>query len=181
MSNTWFTSDLHFGHANVIKYCNRPYASAEEMDEALIANWNANVKSDNTVIILGDVFFCKEDRAISILRRLNGRKKLLLGNHDKVIRNSSKIQSFFDEIFPDLHEINIDGQKVVISHYPLLSWNNAMRGSYMLHGHSHGNVPFDEKFRRLDIGVDCWNYRPVSWREVRNKLDKVEPNDIRDR
>lgn len=180
MKRLWFSSDLHFGHANIIKYCSRPYASVEEMDEALVANWNAVVAPEDRVILLGDIFFCQADRAKQIMRRLHGRKELVLGNHDKMIRNQKPVQDTFSQIHPDLYQETLDGILVVMSHYPLLTWNRAHRGSFMLHGHSHGKIAFDPAYRRLDVGVDPNGYAPISWDSIKAKLEAVVPNDVRD-
>ena len=178
--NTYFTSDLHFGHANIIKYCNRPFQSADGMDEALISNWNSVVQQDDTIYILGDVFFCNEQRAKQIMSRLNGRKHLILGNHDRMIRKAKPMQDMFDQIHPDLFETSMDGIHVVMCHYPMLTWNRAHRGSFMLHGHCHNTIPFDGKFRRLDVGVDAHGYTPISWAAVKRALEKVSAQDVRD-
>lgn len=167
--NHFFTSDLHFWHKNIIKYCNRPYASAEEMNEALIQNWNEDVKPSDKITILGDVFFCKPDVAVHIMSRLNGWKQLVLGNHDKVIKKNPELMVMFDEVLPDLHFTELYGQKVWMSHYPMMAWDSSS-GAFMLHGHSHNTIPFDPKLRRLDVGVDAQGMRPVSWEAIKEKL-----------
>lgn len=183
--NTWFTADLHFGHTNVIKYSNRPYADAEEMDEALITNWNSRVEPGDEVWLIGDVFFCDEKRARHIMSRLKGNIHLIYGNHDKVIRNQAPLRKCFGSITDGIKEIDraIDSEKVriVMCHYPLLSWNRAFHGSLHLHGHCHGSIPHDPKYRRQDVGVDVWNWFPVSLEEVGRKLLKIPPHDSRDR
>lgn len=181
MNSIFFTSDLHFGHANIIRYCNRPFSSIEEMNEQLIQNWNSTVQPNDTIYILGDVFFCPVDEAVEILTRLNGIKKLVLGNHDKIIRNQTILKTFFSAILPDLHEDKIDGINVVMCHYPLLTWNRAHHGSFMLHGHCHNNIPFDGKSRRMDVGVDAQGYMPVSWSQIKDQLLTVNSNDVRNR
>lgn len=179
MSNLFFTADLHFGHAKVIEYCNRPYANADEMDEALIANWNTWVNPDDRIIILGDVFFCRPDKAISILSRLNGSKELVYGNHDKRLRGEPKVKKMFSRIHPELYTEIIDGNMVVMCHFPLLTWERSNRGSFHLHGHCHGKVKFDPSFRRLDVGVDPNGYAPISWHAVKSKLETAEAGDVR--
>ncbi len=177
---TFFTSDLHFGHANIIRYCNRPWESAESMDEGLISNWNAQVRNDDKVWILGDVFFCQQDRALSIMGRLNGEKHLILGNHDKMIRNQVPVQKQFARIYPDLHQENIDGILVVMCHYPMLTWNRAHRGSFMLHGHCHNTIAFDPRYRRMDVGVDAQGYAPIEWKQIKKILESCQEGDVRD-
>lgn len=167
---TFFTSDLHFGHANVIKYCNRPFKSASEMNEALINNWNSVVGPNDTVYILGDVFFCQPPEAIEILSRLNGRKHLVYGNHDKQIKSNRHVQQHFEAIHPDLYEKKIEDHFVTMCHYPMMSWNKSFHGSFQLHGHIHGTQPLTGQIRRYDVGVDANNYCPVKWETIRDVL-----------
>ena len=171
-----FSSDAHYSHENIIRFCNRPYKSVQEMDEALIDNWNARVQPDDVVYLLGDLFFCEASKAKHILHRLNGEKHLVLGNHDKLIRADRSIQRMFAEVHPDLFETSIEGTHVVMCHYPMVTWNRSGRGSYQLHGHCHNNLPFDPTVRRLDVGVDAQGYAPIRWDEIKRKLDKIEPN-----
>jgi len=177
----YFTSDPHFGHSKVIEYCNCPFANADEMDEALITNWNRRVSPHDTVFLLGDVFFHNADRAKVIVKRLNGTINVVMGNHDKVLRNNADLRNMFNRICPPLHEEKIDDINVVMCHYPLLTWNKAHHGSYMLYGHAHGNIAFDPNFRRLDVGVDNHNYAPISWDEIKAKLSVCNSTDVRDR
>jgi calcineurin-like phosphoesterase family protein len=180
MTNFW-TSDTHYGHTNVIRYSNRPFSSKEEMDQALINNWNAKVKPGDNVYHLGDVAFCQEDRLARILGQLNGQKFLIYGNHDKQIKRSRELQSFFVWC-RDYHELSIDDadaergrQKIVMCHYPMISWNSAHHGSWMLHGHCHGNLRYPFQGRIVDVGVDPQNYSPVSYEELKARMKKVRP------
>jgi calcineurin-like phosphoesterase family protein len=177
--NVFFTSDPHFGHANVIKYCDRPFSSADEMDEALIERWNSVVRDADFVWVLGDVFFHQVSKCNEILSRLRGRKGLVLGNHDKIIRNQRPLQEKFSEVHPGLHRTHVAGTMVVMCHYPMLSWEGSHYGSFSLHGHCHGKIPFDPNYRRLDVGVDCHDFRPLAWEEVRARLEKVESQEER--
>jgi calcineurin-like phosphoesterase family protein len=151
------------------------------MNEGLISNWNAVVQPSDVVWILGDVFFCESGQAKEIMYRLHGRKRLIYGNHDKMIRNQVPIQQLFERIYPELHQEYIDGVLVSMCHYPMLSWNKAFHGAYMLHGHVHNNVACDGVYRRYDVGVDANNYTPVSWQEIRRVLEAIKPTDSRDR
>ena len=168
---SWFTSDTHFGHENVIRYSNRPYKDKHEMDESIIANWNAKVQPNDNVYHIGDVFFCKKDRAIQILSRLNGRITLIMGNHDKAIRRDQDfINRFFNVV--DYLELTIEGQKMVLSHYPMMTWNGSGRGSWMLHGHCHGNLKYPFEAKIHDVGIDPNNYFPLSFPDLKRILDK---------
>lgn len=118
--------------------------------------------------------FCRERAAKAILHSLNGKKRLLYGNHDKVIRKSTALQEMFEHIYPDLVYETIEGTYTALCHYPLLTWHRAGRGAYMLHGHCHNNIPFDGVSRRLDVGVDAQRYAPILWQEIARKLDAVE-------
>lgn len=165
--NRFFTSDLHFGHANIIKHCRRPFATVEEMDEALIHHWQARVKPGDEVYVLGDLSFHRADRTNEILRRLPGQKFLIKGNHDhrKELKKLTRIAWW-----KHYHEVRIDGQLVVLSHFPFETWNCAQHGSYHLHGHSHGTLP--PKGKRMDVGVDPHDFGPILWSEVDAELGR---------
>ncbi len=158
----YFTSDLHFGHENVIRFCNRPYADVTDMNHQLIHNWNNTVTNDDEVWILGDFSFLKPQLTVDIMRQLYGRKHLVPGNHDstKVLHALWELPSdqlVVEERYVELKE---NHRKIVLCHYPIESWNNMSHGSLHLHGHSHGNsrkVP-----NRFDVGVDAQNYVPRS-------------------
>lgn len=143
------------------------------MDETIIANWNSVVSAKDEIWVLGDVFFCHEIRAIEILKRLNGNIVLQLGNHDKRIRHSTAMQRKFHRIIPDLHKETFDGVKVIMCHYPMLSWDNSFHGSFQLHGHSHGKIAHDGVKRRYDVGVDAHGYTPVAWERIKIDLEGI--------
>lgn len=171
----WFTSDTHFGHENVIKYSNRPYNDKHHMDEGLIANWNARVSPTDTVYHLGDVFFCQEVRALEILKRLNGEKHLILGNHDKQLKRVNKLRDQFVRI-ADYLEVTVGAQKIILCHYPMITWNGIGRGTWMLHGHCHGNLKYPVENKIHDAGVDPNGYFPISFDQVKRIMDKKNIN-----
>lgn len=115
MKKRWFTSDPHYGHKNVIRYCNRPFSGIAEMERVLIENWNAVVGPQDEVYVIGDVFFCGMARAKEILAKLNGYKILIRGNHDRGAEKMKEIG--FDEVHDKL-ELEIDGKKVKLCHFP---------------------------------------------------------------
>lgn len=174
----FFTSDLHLGHARVIDYCRRPFANVDEMNQALVARWNARVKSYDDVYILGDLALCKPGLAAALVGRLAGRMRLVFGNHDKALRKSYEGSGLF-EWCKDLAEVKVpdidapDGaQRITLCHYPMITWPKSHHGAWMLHGHCHGSLPDDRRALRLDVGVDVWDYAPVSYDEIKARMSK---------
>jgi calcineurin-like phosphoesterase family protein len=141
------------------------------MNEELIQRWNAKVPQGSIVYHLGDFGFMDPDRLISLVKRLNGTIRLVRGNHDKKALKSAKVRECFDWVREYYESKTDNGIKVVMSHYPFLTWNGSHRGSWMLHGHCHSNLRDDGVLRRLDIGVDAHpNYEPFSYYEIRNLM-----------
>jgi calcineurin-like phosphoesterase family protein len=176
--NTWFSSDWHLFHTNIIKLSNRPFNSIEEMNEEIVKNWNAKVGKNDICFFLGDLGFPRNAKTYheleSIVRSLNGKEiHFIRGNHDKDLKGATK--ALFSS-FLDYMEVEIDGQFIVMSHYPMLTFNKSFYGSWMLHGHCHGNLPEDSLSKRIDVGIDCWNYSPVSFEELKIKMStKLTP------
>ncbi len=169
----FFTADTHFGHENVIRFCNRPFASVEEMNETIIRNWNERVTDKDTVYILGDMFFhCRIDTVEEILKRLKGQKYLVVGNHDGSWMSKMDYRKYFVNVQP-LLEAN-DGQNTFICcHYPMLSWRHQARHNfYMIHGHIHNDTSMDfwpllvARERALNAGVDLNGFKPVTLEEL---------------
>lgn len=153
---TFITSDLHFGHKNIMKFCPQTrghYKDVDEMREDMIRIWNDNVQDGDLVYILGDVAFLPAADAVKIMRRLNGRKILIEGNHDRKLLNDPVFRSCFEEVHKYL-EITHNGSKIVMCHYPIFDHNGVGRGSIMLHGHRHGN-PHNIPGRIMDVGYDA--------------------------
>jgi len=146
----WFTADTHFGHENIIKFMKRPFANVDEMDEAMIQTWNNTVQPKDTVYVLGDFSFHNVEKTNYILNRLNGSRMLIKGNHDSR-KNLKKTHGW--EWVKDYFELRHEGQLTVLSHYPFEVWRDSHRGSWHLHGHSHGTLP--NKGKRRDVGVDA--------------------------
>lgn len=121
----FYTSNLHFGHANAIKFDDRPFADVDEMTAGLIHNWNGRVGKNDTVCILGDFSFRLKDPE-PILARLKGHKRLILGNHDQVIMGSEKLQSYFDDI-QKMDYVSDRDKLIVMCHFPIAEWNKKNR------------------------------------------------------
>ena len=155
---TFVTSDLHFGHKNIMSFCPETRArfrnDVEYMNEAMIKEWNDLIGIEDTVYILGDVAFMSGQNAALVMRRLNGSKILVEGNHDRKTLMDAKFRNEFKEVHKYL-DINYNGTKVVMFHYPIAEWDQMHRGSVHLHGHLHGGVSGMEKYRCRDMGMDA--------------------------
>lgn len=162
----YFTADTHFGHSRMLDI--RPFSNVDDMNTALVTNWNAVVKKRDRVFHLGDFAFLKQDEAQRILNCLAGDKHLIAGNHDKVARKLTGWSTI-----SDLREIKSGGYSIVLCHFPIAVWNKAHYGALHLHGHSHGNFPGCSQ--RLDVGVDCWLYAPTTIGMIVKRLALLPP------
>lgn len=167
MTQYW-TSDTHFNHANIIRYCNRPFENVQEMNEIMIRNWNSRVQPQDTVYHLGDFASGDRSKIRGILSRLNGKKILIRGNHDK----QPSLSDGWHEIHNFL-ELKQDHSLIVMCHYAMRVWNRSHHGAIMLYGHSHANLPGNNQ--SLDVGVDCWNYQPVTLAEIQQRMQTLPP------
>jgi calcineurin-like phosphoesterase family protein len=165
----FFTSDIHFGHKNILRFTQRGklVGSVEEMDGAIIANWNKMITPEDTVYILGDVAMCNMKYAEECLRSLNGELHLIVGNHDKGIVNSAARKQFksmqdykritvpVQDLYSKEQGINYGADRtIVMFHYPIYEWDGIQYGNYHLHGHTHGNINGAVPGRVVDIGLD---------------------------
>jgi calcineurin-like phosphoesterase family protein len=199
--NVWFTADTHFYHRNICKFSNRPFNSVEEMNEVLIANHNSVVGEHDTVYHLGDFCFGGREKKLEMLGRLNGCFHCIAGNHDSGLEKA--IESKYTigkggagkvQFFGDAKLISVNKQSIYLLHYACRVWPNAHRGTWMLFGHSHGNLS-DLKGSRsvtdalgcvgveevllksMDVGVDTdtnghKKYFPYSFEEIKTIMDK---------
>jgi calcineurin-like phosphoesterase family protein len=180
LNRIFFTSDHHFGHANIIKYSQRPFDGIQEMDQALIENWNAVVQADDLVFHLGDFTF--HQNASRYFGALNGRIYILKlewhhdhrwlehESHKQLLSKSGHVVQFL----PALTVLSCaklgDGKyplPITISHYPLAEWEASHHGAWQLHGHSHGQYLDPNNRKCLDVGVDAMKFQPVSLERIR--------------
>jgi calcineurin-like phosphoesterase family protein len=161
----FFTSDHHFGHGAARGLFKRPFATTAEMDAAMAARWNEVVRPDDEVWHLGD-FAVRQSamRMGELLDTLAGTKHLIAGNNDgpatMELTQWASVQHYA--------ELAADGIWLILCHYPLRSWNRIGRGALNLHGHSHGRLaPLP---RQVDVGVDCWDFRPITLAQIRAHL-----------
>lgn len=186
MKKIFFTSDNHWYHKNILKYSNRPFADVNEMQYVMRNKWNETVGQDDKVYMLGDVGFSDGDKLATYIKSLNGEKHLILGNHDRNITKNRK--TFNEKVFRSIksyNEININGQFIVLSHYAMRVWNKSHYGSWMLFGHTHGQLsPYGKS---VDVGVDSpfitgeAPYRPFSFDEIKTFMDKQEQHEKYDK
>lgn len=172
----WFTSDLHFWHKNVISFCNRPWPDVEAMNAGLISLWNQTVQPEDTVYILGDMFFCGTIALREIMRQLNGKKVLIFGNHDWGKIKKHRLAEFGFAWGADQFCTRIGKHDVLLSHFPYLNEGDhtdeqrfqdkryVNEGRWLLHGHVH--CLWKQKDRMINVGVDVWDYRPVSQDQI---------------
>ena len=155
---TWITSDLHFGHRNIMSFCPQSRArfrnDLDYMNEAMVKEWNDLIADEDTVYILGDVAFLPAQKATECMQRLNGTKILVEGNHDRKLLKDADFRAEFSEVHKYL-DVNYNGTKCVMFHYPIAEWDQMHRGSVHLHGHLHGSTSGMEKFRCRDMGIDA--------------------------
>lgn len=159
--NIFVTSDTHFNHSNIIKYCDRPYSSVQEMDWDMVEKWNSVVKPDDHVWHLGDVYMNASKGYIeNLLSRLNGKKRLILGNHDN--GKDQILHKYFEKIvlWRDWKDHGL-----LMSHIPLHP-NNIINGRINIHGHIHQNKSPDGPYRC--VCVEQTNYTPVNIENLRH-------------
>lgn len=154
-------ADLHFSHEAIRVHCGRPFRSTSEHDEKILANINSVVTRKDTSYIGGD--FAWKDHGHWI-HALNGKKILILGNHDKMAQEHLRCFSQVTQIL----ELKIDKHRVIICHFPMVSWNASCHGTWHLYGHVHGR--YRHPGLAMDIGVDTNGYMPYSWDDIRARM-----------
>ena len=166
----YYISDTHFGHANIIRLCSRPFDSVEEMDRVIMENWNSRVSDDDDIYVLGDVMFRNTKPPEDYLSRLKGRKHLIIGNHDRSWMNVCDASRYFETVDNLLYIVD-EGRQVVLCHYPMMTWPHVTK-SCMVFGHIHNNTdaqywPLIEMSEQmLNAGVEVNGYMPVTLEEL---------------
>lgn len=186
----YYTSDLHFGHANIIRFCDRPFSGVPEMNSRLVELWNETVTDDDTVWVLGDVALGSLDESLAQIGRLAGHKVLVPGNHDRcwegdralrtgdpearerrrVVARERYLNAGFAEIHDRPSPITFGDQEVDLSHFPyegdshgadrFVEYRPVDRGGWVVHGHVHNT--WRQRGRQINVGVDVWGGRPVA-------------------
>jgi calcineurin-like phosphoesterase family protein len=168
-------------HANIIRHCKRPFSSVAEMDEIMLDKWNCRIGQRDTVYILGDLFFRNAVPSDEFLKRMNGEKHLIVGNHDKDWMKRTDLSTFFESV-THMIEISDGAHKLTLCHYPMMTWNGIAKGSYMIHGHIHNNTEAEyfslvcSMPNLLNAGVDINGYQPVTFKELLENNEKFKMN-----
>ena len=187
MGNTriWFTSDHHFAHANIIKYCNRSFDTVQEMDTKLISLWNSVVGDEYIVYYVGDFTLGNIHYFKKCIMELNGQVKILPGSHDyrwlaefhpKYTSRSGLPVKLLPPLisleFPELGD-GKHPQVIVLCHYAMRVWDRSHHGAWHLYGHSHGSLP--GQGLSFDVGVDCNEFKPISLEQVAERMAVIKP------
>ena len=174
----YYTSDLHLGHENIIKLCKRPFFSLEEMNEALIGNWNSRVTNADNVYIMGDLMFRSATNPNEFLFRLKGKKHLIIGNHDSPWMKKADLDRHFESI--DKFKVFSNGRcKITLCHYPMMSFE----GKYLIYGHIHNNKPptfwplLKTMGNALNACVEVNGHMPVTFEKLieNNAIFRITP------
>ena len=190
--NIFFISDLHIGHKNVIKFDGRPFADVDEMHLEMIKRWNSVVNDEDIVYYLGDLAFCRDETTKWFIHSIKGKINFILGNHDKMkdivkFDRWENIHEYGTEIgIKDDDSLESRGsggyQKIIMSHYPILSWNKSHYGSWMLHGHCHGSLMKSNqdyyKRKVMDVGCNVIDYTPISYEKVKGIMRKKSISNV---
>jgi calcineurin-like phosphoesterase family protein len=188
--NVYFTSDFHLFHKNVIRFDNRPFDNVDKMHIAIEEGWNEVVQPQDIVIYLGDLSFARREEKQTvedILNRLNGTIHFVLGNHDKYfdIKQMPRFKTVQDYLEVRIKHFDDKTGKVVETlfccmHYPIYSWNKSHHGSFMIHGHCHGNLhhgedaSFYDNRKVIDVGCMLHDYKPISYLDIMERLKHVQ-------
>lgn len=187
----FYTSDIHFGHENIIKYCNRPFSSVDEMNQVIIERWNSVVTDEDWVYVLGDVALGKIKDSLPLVGLLNGHKALVPGNHDRCWLGHKKvgdkeIHMYLDAGFEEIHHkasTVIDGRTVEMCHFPYEGDSHEVdryvdhrpkrnhKSDFLLHGHVHD--AWQIKDRQINVGMDVWGFVPVPYETISAIVKKI--------
>lgn len=184
----WFTSDLHLGHERIVELCKRPFSSVEEMNETIIDNWNSLVTPYDEVYVVGDFALGRRTETVPLADRLNGRKRLVPGNHDSCWPGHKKVRErdmrlywdHFTVVEPDLIQFQSDSALIEVCHLPyagdlkdedrFVPLRPRDRGNWLIHGHVHDL--WKTNGRMINVGVDVWDFKPVNIDEILAIIDR---------
>lgn len=166
---TFFSSDYHLSHGNVIKYDNRPFKNIDEMNETIITNHNEIVRDDDDLYFLGDFCFNFRD-AEELMKQFKGNLFFIKGNHDK--KDMIKLYQKYGTYLGEQKMIKVNEQEIVLNHYAMRVWNKSHHGVWHLYGHSHGSLPDDSNSLSFDVGCMLYDYKPLEFQQVKDIMSK---------
>lgn len=168
--STFLIADPHFGHESIIRLCNRPFADVRQMNDAMVANWNAVVKPSDEVIVVGDFAHRMDPEKLrALFDSLHGRKHLIIGNHD----DKHTLALPWSTPPRDVAYMSIDSTRVVLCHYAWRAWPGIRKGAIMLFGHHHGRLAGNQQ--SMDIGVDVMGFAPVRLNQIKAHMATLPP------
>lgn len=187
----WYTSDLHLGHNNILSLCNRPFDSVEHMNNEIVRRWNSRVHECDYVWVLGDVAMGKIDESLKYIEQLNGNKFLVPGNHDRCWYGNKKvrpidIQRYTDVGFTILDAVVPGPFDSIMSHFPYAGDSHdedrylahrpvpIFDNQWLLHGHCH--TAWRHRGRQINVGVDVWDFYPISEKTIASIMDQYDMN-----
>ncbi len=180
MSASWFTSDTHFGHANIIRHCTRPFESVEAMDDAIIDRINRHVRPNDTLYHLGDFAFRGAAPAAYRARIKCKNIVLIVGNHDPV-KPDGRVREDFASLFTAIHHVlrialshRGVARQIVMCHYAMRVWDLSHHGAWHLYGHSHGSLADDPHALSTDVGVDANDFTPLCMDDIAAKMEQKQ-------
>jgi calcineurin-like phosphoesterase family protein len=174
-TTTWFTSDHHFGHKNIIEFSKRPFTDVDQMNEIMVQRWNEKIGKEDIVYHLGDFALMSPGKLRQLRERLNGKIHLVTGNHESSALECADcfewVKDYFELTVKD-EDASRGQQFIVLFHYAMRVWNASHYGTWHLYGHSHGDLPDDETSLSFDIGVDNHDFYPLSYQQVKEIMAK---------
>ena len=174
----FFTADPHFTHEAIIRHCKRPFSSVCEMDETILQNLALAVRRSDDLWIIGDFAHGQgttdESRLRAIFDRIPGRKHLVKGNHDLKVK--AVLDLGWTSVHDHMAEVRQDKTRLVMCHYPMLTWDGARGRSYQLFGHVHNN--WAGMGKSVNVGVDLWDFKPVTLRDIEKRSRDLPENPI---
>jgi len=173
VNNTFFSADWHLNHYNIMRYCNRPFSSVEEMDETILQNFYDTVKPGSVFYFLGDLTF-NEDVAREFFENLPNSIHFhyIIGNHDK--KSVIRLAERYCDYVGHMENIKIQGKKITLCHYAMRVWNCSHYGAWQFYAHSH--TILEPIGKQSDVGVDKWNFYMPSFYMLKDAINNLENN-----
>lgn len=173
--STWFSTDWHLGHKNIIRFDNRPFKSIEEHDSAIMKNIMSQLKPKDALYYLGDFTLSNKGHTESMLATLASSGAMLYfikGNHDK--DDTIKLYQKYGTYLGEQKKIVVEGQEIILNHFKMLVWDKAHHGSWHLYGHSHGSIESYIVGKSMDCAINLFNYKLIEFSEIKKLMDKRE-------